>query len=364
MARAIADGFAAPTVEDCFLRSSVLLDDAPTHDRFRAWFGLWAVALTRGDTGPAGEHVDVLASMADDAGDTGLQLQAMHARWTTQMFGQDLDGCLATLEAGLPLYRRERDHELGLRYGNHDPAVCGRALSALAAALQGDAARAERRTSDAVELATVLDHRPSIVQARALHCWSLQLAGDLDGVMEAARRCLELESDGAVPLWFGLARSLRSWASVVAGSDPRALAVLEREVAGQVEMRTRSWAAVHGSLLADAYTAVGRPRDALRVTDTTVLPDSRFYRCELTRARAEAIHGLGDRAAAVDMLLRAMGEARAWGAATLQLRSALALARVSPHVASTHVAAALALLPPGAQSPMHTAAEAAVEDRR
>jgi DNA-binding SARP family transcriptional activator len=356
VARSIIAGFSDREVERIFERSAALLSRSAPERRFPVLFGLFVAAVSRADVERSAALAADVTDAAERADDDGLRVMALHAQWTDRMFYGDLAGCLTAVEVSRDLYRHELHHPLCYRYGNHDAAVCGRGLGAVTAALMGDTTRAGRLLTDARELAEVLDHHPSRVQALAFVCWVRQLAGEIDGTVEAADRVLALEAGGAVPLWFGLARFMRGWALAVHGGDGGALAMLEAELATQQAMRTMSWMPMYAALLADAYNAAGRPDDALRTAAAGDDPQRPFYACELMRVRADARALRGDTVGATEELVGAVRQAHGWDATALALRSSVRLAQLAPEVGHDVLTTVVAGLPAGHSSPLRTSA--------
>jgi len=323
-------GLGAPEVERAHTRATeLMMGSAPAADQFPAQFGLSIYHGHRGDFSRAMRLVERLSDVASDGGDS-MRLQALHARWMNSLWSGRIEDAVAAAEEGRVLYHPEAHHGLSFLYGNHDPGVCALALQALAFALRGESVRAVTQMHEAIALSETLGHSATLAQPLTQLPWALQINGDADAALLASERALSLEDEIVHPQFFGIARAMRGWALSCLGQHEEGVAELERALADELRA-SDIWAAMVGTVLAEAHLRDGRRKAARGVLDrvlslTKSMP-TYFYEPELLRVEAEWLRLAGQEGDARRILLRSIETARQHGSHALAIRSALALAR-------------------------------------
>jgi DNA-binding SARP family transcriptional activator/tetratricopeptide (TPR) repeat protein len=323
-------GLGAPEVEQAYTRATeLMLASASTAGQFPAHFGLSIYHGHRGDFDRSMRLVDRLTELASE-GDDSMKLQALHARWMNSLFGGRVDDAVAAADEARVLYRPEAHHQLSFLYGNHDPGVCALALQALAFALRGESVKAVTQMHEAISLAEALGHAATLAQPLTQLPWALQINGDAETALLESERALALEEEVAHPQFFGIAHAMRGWALARMGRDQEGVAELERALADELQS-SDIWAAMTGTLLAEAHLRRGRPKAARHVLDdmlslTQAMP-SYVFEPELLRIEAEWLRSAGRGDDARPLLLRAISTARKHGSLALAVRSALTLVR-------------------------------------
>ena len=99
-----------------------------------------------------------MKALAQDAGDSGLLIQAHHALWPTVFPRGELSGALDHATTAVALYDSDRHASLAAIFGNHDPAVCALGHGAWALKLSGKPEESSRQSTRAVALARTLGH--------------------------------------------------------------------------------------------------------------------------------------------------------------------------------------------------------------
>jgi DNA-binding SARP family transcriptional activator len=323
-------GLGAPEVERAYTRATELLMGAPaTAEQFLAHFGLSIYHGHRGDFGRSMRLVERLTEVASDRDDS-MRLQALHARWMNSLFSGRIDDAVAAADEGRALYRSEAHHATSFLYGNHDPGVCALALEALAFGLRGESTRAVSQMHEALALGGALAHAATLAQPLTQLPWVLQINGDTEAALLESERALALEDEVVHPQFFGIARAMRGWALSRLGRDEEGVAELERALADEL-LASHIWAAMIGTLLAEAHLRHGRPEEARdlldRMRSLTKSMDGYVFQPELLRVEAESLRLAGHDADARTRLLQSIEIARQHGSWTLAVRSALALAR-------------------------------------
>jgi DNA-binding SARP family transcriptional activator len=338
-------GLGAPEVEQAYTRATeLMLASDSTAEQFPAQFGLSIYHGHRGNFDHSTRLVDKLTELASD-GDDSMKLQALHGRWMNSLFAGRIDDAVSAADEARAIYRPQAHHQLSFLYGNHDAGVCALALQALAFALRGESVRAIAQMHDAVSLAEALGHAATLAQPLTQLPWALQINGDDETALIESERALEFEAEVVHPQFFGIAHAMRGWALTRVGRNDEGVAELERALADELQS-SDIWAAMIGTLLAEANLRHGRPTAARRVLDdmqalTRAMP-SYVFEPELLRVEAEWLHGVGRDDDARRLLLRAVSTARRHGSWALAVRSALTLAR--PDSRSTARVADLKLL--------------------
>jgi len=184
----------------------------------------------------------------------------------------------------------------------------------------------------AIALSESLGHAATLAQPLTQLPWALQINGDAEATLFASERALALEAEVLHPQFFGIARAMRGWALSCLGRQEEGVAELEKGLADELRA-SDIWAAMVGTLLAEAHLRLGRPKPAREVLDqvlslTRAMP-TYFYEPELLRVEAEWLRLTGQGVDARRLLLRSIQIARHHGSWALAVRAALALVRSS-----------------------------------
>jgi predicted ATPase len=299
---------------------------------FASLWGLWFYYSARGALTEARGLTEQLLALGTPGGDPQAFMQARHAAWSMAIFQGDLEQTRRYVAEGLARYDPERDHAQSLRYGGHDPAICGIGHDAKALWLAGYPGDAFARLEELLALAERLNHPPSLAHALESALRVSHYHRDATRIRELASRLLALPHDATTP-WQTPPLILRGWCLVVEGGAPEGIAQMERglatlRAAGMVE----SWS-YYQSMLAEGYLLVGRAEDALRILADAlaVATSSAWWLPELYR-----LHGAGLLALpaprldeATTAFRRAIEVARSQGARALELRAAVSLYRLA-----------------------------------
>jgi tetratricopeptide (TPR) repeat protein len=331
-------GLGAPEVEQAYTRATeLMLASASTAEQFPAHFGLSIYHGHRGNFDRAVRLVERLTDLASD-GDDSMRLQALHGRWMNSLFSGRIDDAVTAADEARAVYRPQAHHHLSFIYGNHDPGVCALALQALAFALRGESVRAVDQMHEAISLGEALGHAATLAQPLTQLPWVLQINGDPETALIESERALAFEAEVVHPQFFGIAHAMRGWALARLGRTEEGVEELERALAD--ELRSSAiWAAMIGTLLAEAKLHQGQPTAARRLLDdahalTRPMP-SFVFEPELLRIEADWLCVAGRKEDAYPLLLQAVAIAREHGSTALALRSALARARLRSPTSAT-----------------------------
>jgi len=329
-----AMGQVAAQVTSTYRRARELseqLGDVP--GMFAANWNLWLGHQGRLELESARRQSDELFRIARSTRDENYLLQANHAAWTTQFFLGGFDAAKGRADDGLRLYDVERHRSHALRYGGHDPGVCGYAVLALTSWSLGFPDRARAVTRRTIETANQRQHPNSSGQARAYSAIVHAMRQEPETANELAAQAVALVEKhrfSALTGWAGVARFLSYWAVAQLGEFPAAQRQMKEELAHGASVQFwRTYClglyaeqCAGAGLIADGLAAVG---EALELARTS---GEKFWLAELHRVRSDLL--LRQSSANLDEadreLRAALDVARSQSARMLELRAATALA--------------------------------------
>jgi ATP/maltotriose-dependent transcriptional regulator MalT len=187
--------------------------------------------------------------------------------------------------------------------------------------------------------------------------------------LRASERALVREGEIVHPQFFGIAHGMRGWALSRIGRNEEGVAELEGALAGELQA-SDIWAAMIGTLLAEAHLRHGRPEAARallgQVRSLTQPMPTYFYAPEIFRIEAELVRLDGREDKSRQLLLRAISTARDDGSWALAVRSALALSRLpsaTPEADLRLLADLFERIPPGNDTDYARDARALLDER-
>jgi tetratricopeptide (TPR) repeat protein len=189
----VARGYGSAEVEDACQRAAEIgetLDDRAAV--YKAKWGLWLNVIIRRKTALARDRANELLTLAQRSGDDDQLLEAYHCRWSTAMLRGDVAATLDNSRIGVETYDMARHRHLGQAFGGHDPGVCAHLSRAIALQESGDREQAQESGAAGIALAEALDHPTTLGYAFHNLGIGLQLVGDRDATLAAARRAVAL----------------------------------------------------------------------------------------------------------------------------------------------------------------------------
>ena len=182
---------------------------------FRALFGSWMSQIQRPPMAGAKRAAARLGEIARDTGESGHQLQAHHALWTTAFFLGDVATAHHHMQEGSRLYDIHEHGNHANIYGGHDPGSCALNFDSMCLWLLGYPDQSNRRS-----LPTSLRHVSNLwnfcggglvkTDDRKREAMTLQEMGGSGPGGRARRRD---EPPGPEPATRGQRRTRRSWPS-------------------------------------------------------------------------------------------------------------------------------------------------------
>jgi class 3 adenylate cyclase/predicted ATPase len=322
----------APEFEDAYIRARAIAEElGEGTELFKAIWGLWLSASMR-QTETAPTRAEELVALGARLRDDDLLLEALHCRWSTAFFRGDTWAAVDDSREGIERYDRERHSRLGAMFGGHDPGVCAHAVRGLGFCVAGALEQARESVTQAVRLAELLEHPPSLAHALSDAAITWQIAGDRAASDDMARRTVELADKYSLAHHRVIGRFLSGWSQAAAANTPAGLTQMESafaHVSAVAALRLYFTA-----VLAEVLARAGRAEAALALLDQALAavkePGVGFYLSEVHRLRGECLMMLaaGNRDAALRSYDTALEVASQHGATLLQLRAATSRARL------------------------------------
>ncbi|TGQ21644.1 MAG: adenylate/guanylate cyclase domain-containing protein [Mesorhizobium sp.] len=247
-----------------------------------------------------GERAQAVVSDLKEVSDPEIQLQARHCLWAVDFNRGDHGGCIAAIDAGLPLYEVGQGHANATRFGGHDARVCGFAHRALSLWFSGRATSALRSMSEARRWAQQTGHVSSIAHAcindAMLSCYRRDFAS-LRDVIEDLRQLTALHH---LPSLVVSAQIFEGWCDGNAGQLERGKDKMREGLGLHGQVQTPEDEPVYCAMLAELLARSGEISHALALLHSAVAQaeagGSRYWLAELHRRIAQLL--VLDRAAA------------------------------------------------------------------
>ncbi len=332
----VTEGFAAPAVEDTYLRAKALSERCSDSAALAPVLaGLWNVYLTRASFSAAQRVADECATLARQRPDPVVSILAHNMHAHVLLFSGDPAAAMQYVDRSQKLYDPREHGAMVIDYGEDPGLVCHHA-GALACWILGDPQRAWQHLQQGTDIAHAMGHPFGEVQMLWMDALMSFDAGDGERLTRVTDTLLPLCEANGFAFWLAGARVLGGAALACQGRTAAGVTLAERGIREWRAMGTRLMAPHSLSVLATLLAADGRVTDAVNVlADALELVSQtgeRWYEAELHRLRAELITtqagaSLRDRRVARRGYMCAIAVAQRQGAKTFELRATLGLAR-------------------------------------
>ncbi len=330
----VTKGRLAPEVGAAFARARELSEQVGSDSQlFMVLWNLWLSAEGRADWHTAREYAEEFTSLAEQADDPALLLQALHAQWTMSLYSAEFSLAYDYTERGMALYNPQQHHTLAFRYGGHDPGVCCLISAAEALWLLGWPDQALKRSQEALNLAEELSHPYSLAFTLTFASQIRLFRREPREALELAGAAVSLAVEQGFPEYLGEATIFRGWAlaklgqveagveEMLQGIDP------ERGLPHDVERP------YFLTLLAEIYWEERQTAEGLKLLTEAMneieAGKVHYWDAEIQRLRGELHLTQGLEQAAVQQhYQRAIDVARNQGAKLLELRAVMSLCRL------------------------------------
>ena len=239
------------------------------------------------------------AEMTQLMQDPGIAIETHHMFWTNNFFMGACESAEKHAEDAIALYDTERDHALTYKYSGHDPGVCSRCVSGLAAWHRGALDRATERCHGALALAERLSHPLTT----ALAYWGLAYLAifrrEAAPSLAWAHKEIAICDEYLLPLLRSQGEFQAGWAVAQLGDVEDGIKQMEKAV-----QAIRATGAEMGlpyllALLAETLASAGRRDRALQMLDQSIggamQNGSHFLLSEILRTKGEVLSQAKDR---------------------------------------------------------------------
>jgi hypothetical protein len=251
----------------------------------------------------------------------------------THFYRGEYADALRHCDEGLALFELEREKKIASLFQLSSSCAmwCFRAGAQQAMGAHRAAARSVRSWS---ALADELCHRPSRAHLLCLQSYFFHVLDDVERVGELAEASRSLSMAEGFALWVPLADIFLAWRSARRGGDASRAAdeikslkrVVDRGLTHITELEI-------AAVLADTLLIAKRPAEVFLVAeDALVLTkanERRHYEPEVFRFQGDAARAMGDGERAATFYRRGIESARSMNASFFELRSAMALTRLT-----------------------------------
>jgi class 3 adenylate cyclase/predicted ATPase len=330
----MAKGLAAPEVEHAYTQAYALCQQVgETPELAPVLYGLWRFYTVRLQLHTAREIGDTLLRLAQCTDEPTLAVIAHNALGVTWLYLGALPAARQHLEVGIARYTPEQRRAPAFRIG-HDPGVACRVHAALTLWVLGYPAQALAHLDEALRLAHALMHPSSLAFARRWAAHLYQLRRDVPAVYEHAEAAVALATEQGFPLWAAMGTSLQGWARAMQGQGEAGMAQVCQGIAAWRATGAALAVPFLCTLLAEVADDLGHTEDGLQVlveAHTLVEQhEERVWEAEVYRLRGVLLlRQTGTpQAEAEPWLRRALDVAHRQEAKSLELRTAMSLARL------------------------------------
>jgi predicted ATPase len=328
----VARGFGVPETTAAFVIARELA--AATRnvpERFSAYYGLWSGSFLRGELTLMREMAEEFPRDIESQPDSPEAGMAHRIYGMTCWFRGDFVEARAHLERTLRLYDNDRDRDLAFRFGQDRavPAMCYLALSLWPL---GEVDRARQLMDEAVTDAVGTKHVPTVVYAYAHASYFEMVRHYGSRTLPQVQACLALAHEHEIPLWIAVGTFLLARARWQVGDKD-----FEVGMRDALELMRRQHLGVfvpsHATALAEADAKAGRLGVGLATLDAELAAiehsGQHWFDAEAhPDARRASAATCTDVAGAGTAFVRAIEIARGRETRTLELRAALALAKL------------------------------------
>jgi class 3 adenylate cyclase/tetratricopeptide (TPR) repeat protein len=366
----ITRGYAHESVRHAFERAHELCSRvADATELFEAVYGLSTYYLNRGEMARAHELSQRLIELADRTPGPSRRPWAHQQLGCVHYFGGNPQGAREQFDLAVATYDDPGQRGLIHIFGQ-DPAVASMVLCGMARWLLGHPDDGLATSRAAVERGREVNHPFSLAFALCFCAYNHVQRREREPVVELAAEAERLAREEAVDQWIPPAVSLKGWAM----PDPaEGIAIMEAAMIEASQKWSRIGSPFHLSMLIDRLIEAGRIDDAIAsvklALDLANETSNHFCDAEIHRLRGdlELRRAGGTVEEAEAFYRRAVEIARAQKARSLELRSAVSLARLladrdGPHVARDMVAPLYESFDDGLASPDVTDARTLLAD--
>jgi predicted ATPase/DNA-binding winged helix-turn-helix (wHTH) protein len=325
-------GYAVPEVEQTYTRARYLCQYLETpRQLFPVLRGLWVYYLTRAELQTAHVLGAQLLTLAQQAQDSAMLLEAHRALGATLLYLGAGASALTHLEQGMALYDPQQHRASTFLYGDNSGVVC-HSIAAWTLWSLGYPDQGLARGHEALLLAQQSAHPFSLGFAL---CWATvlhQYRREVQAAQERAEAAIRLATE--FPLWKACGSMLRGWALAHQGQAQEGIEQLRQGLMALHVTGIEIARLYFLALLAETYGIIGQSAAGLEVLAEALTrvntTSDRWYEPELYRLKGALLlqQSADNHAEAQTCFHYALDAARAQQAKSLELRTAVSLSRL------------------------------------
>jgi predicted ATPase len=292
--------------------------------------GVGRFYVIRGELATAREVATHLLALSEGRGDDAALLMAHNALGVASLYGGEFEAALRHLERGIGLYATSLarpGRSAMLRLASPD-VTCGM-QAAWALYLLGYADRATARAVEALALARSHGHPFTVAYACHLAAGIYQWRRELKAVQALEEEALAYDTEHGFGLLLTVGTIQRGWLRALGGQPEEGLTQMRAGLAKHREIGAVLLVPGYLALMADLHGKLGRPAEGLAAATEALAVARRsgghYWESEVHRLIGVLTPRPED---AESSLLRALEVARRQRGRWLELRAALALARL------------------------------------
>ena len=326
-------GQGAPEVEQTYAHALALAEQLkdPQASFTCAW-GMWRLQFARGDMRAGREYALKCEQASAGLTDPVAELGTAFALGANYLFDGDCAAAAPHLEKSTDLYRGMEDKS-GLAVFGQDPGLSSLGYLAWARWTLGFPDAALAPCEEAVRLARRIGKPVLIAIATGFAGMTFSMRRDMSNLIECAEECLAICEQHEFRQWAAMSNIMLGYAYSHRGEHDRAIALAVSGLEEKVALQSYIACPWFCYLTAEAHLAAGRLDDALEVARSGIAYSARggerFFEAENHRIQGVILakDGGEDRQEIEAHYDRALQLARTQGAKSLELRSAVSIAR-------------------------------------
>jgi class 3 adenylate cyclase/predicted ATPase len=327
-------GYASEETKAAFGRARELAGSATDpSERLASYYGQWTGHLVRAELNSALEIAIAFLHDAENAGRSTETALARRYQGLTLLYLGDLLGARACLEDAIQISDPERDRDVKLRF-DVDTEIIAKAHLAKAYWLLGRVDEAAQLANEATARARAIAHVPTLTNVEYFRANLQILRGDAEAVLQIAGPLLELTQQHGLTAYTAVATMCSTWARARLGKPNEGVAEFRQAIAAFASEGNRFYLPFYQGLLAEIEADVENANAGLARIDAALdlanQTGERWTDAFLHRIRGEIFLKCdpADPTSAEEAFLTAVAVAQQQNARSLELRAALALAKL------------------------------------
>jgi class 3 adenylate cyclase/predicted ATPase len=326
-------GYAAPKVESTYSRAMEVCEksgDIP----FPARYGIWAVAIVRGDRGATEELATWFLEQVEAALDPVVAMMSHAALGTWAFYRAEYAFAREHLERAVALFEPSQHRAITREYAAGG-AFFGHMVTTLLWWFTGFPDRACAHQKQCIAVAEGLRDPYTLTLALLYDANLGHELGDVDRVWSAVQRASRMlsESDEDFLFLAAIIKILEGWVLAQRGEHAEGIGLLEQGLAFYQATGAQILIPYYASYHAEALLTADRPAEGLPIIERAIAMSEqnldRFYGPELLRLRGDLLGSIGAGPERMEACYReALALARSQASLGLELRAALSLCRL------------------------------------